>query len=119
MANQWIRIGIGVFLTAVLAMQARSTAGQPERRRAFVLAAVAAAIFTVATALPTGSQTLETLRLILGGAAVALLVVAVFFFMRAWRAGELTAQARQFRQEMQAYGKEREEQLSRNDDEPK
>ena len=117
MSNQWIRICVGLFLTAILAMQARSTQGQPQRRRAFIAATAAAAIFTVATALPTGNQTLETIRLILGGAAVSLLVVAVFFFSRAWRTGELATQAREFREEMQAYGKERDERLSRDDSE--
>jgi hypothetical protein len=87
-----VRALVALLLAALLFFQARATSGQPHRRRAFLLAAVALLTFAGYNGALAAGAAIGPFQIALAIAGMALFVGAVVSLVLSWSAGELRAQ---------------------------
>jgi len=106
-----IRIFVALAFAALLVWQSRKVQERPNQRRAYLLAAVALlAVVALNASLFIGE--VGMLQLVVGAAAFLLLIAAAVFLLRAFRAGELRADAERANEMARAYRERRERELA-------
>jgi uncharacterized membrane protein YccC len=107
MNQETIRLLIGGLFVLLLGYQGLRSAEQPNRQRAYLVAAVALAIVLFYSWSLLAGYALGTAGNVLLGLAAVLFGVVVVSVVRAYNAGELRTASRQFKDEMRRYGEER------------
>lgn len=113
MDSNIIRILVALVLAGLLVWQSRRANSRPNQQRAYLLSALALLTVSAMNASLLTGAVVGVFQLVLGGIAFILLLAAAVFFLRAFRSGELRANAQRTAEMAREYRERRERERER------